>query len=393
MPKFPDFSNKLFKIKGAVFEKYRSKMLEFGPDLVKFHIGDSYLPPVYPLPVEKDFLERNKDFSRYGNTFGIEDLRDALSVKVNEDNQLKVAPNNILITTGATNALSAAVHSVLEPGDEILVLTPCWPIFPGIVYSTQAKIIEVPFYMQLYEDPEMDVIEHLNQYISDKTVAMYLNTPNNPSGKVLNHRQQTQIADFAKRYKLWVISDEAYDGLTFDGHVHYSIATLPDLFEQTITVFTFSKIFMFAGLRLGYAVGNQELIVNMNKILVHQIYSSTIITQQMMIEPVKTRHHWMKKVQSHYQMLRNEFIKQINLSLPKPEATYFVFFSIENMLNGRNYDDIINRCFEEGVSVAPGLDFGKDFGLYLRICFTGESPERLKKGTERLRKVLLEKCE
>ena len=391
MPKFPDFSNKLSMIKGAVFEKYRSKMLEFGPELVRFHIGDSYLPPVYPLPVEKDFLEKNKDFSRYGNTFGIEELRDALTVKVNEDNHLKVAANNILITTGATNALSAAVHSVLEPGDEILVLTPCWPIFPGIVYSTQATIIEIPFYMKLYEDPEMDVIEHLNQYISDHTVAIYLNTPNNPSGKVLNHYQQTQIADFAKRHKLWVISDEAYDGLTFENHVHQSIATLPDMFEQTITVFTFSKIFMFAGLRLGYAVGNEELIVNLNKILVHQIYSSTIITQQMMIEPVKTRHHWMKKVQRHYQMLRDQFIKQINLSLTKPEATYFVFFSIEKMLNGRNYDDIINRCFEEGVSVAPGLDFGKDFGFYLRICFTGESPERLKKGTERLRTVLLNK--
>jgi aspartate/methionine/tyrosine aminotransferase len=390
VPKFPDFSNKLSMIKGAVFEKYRSKMLEFGPDLVRLHIGDSYLPPVYPLPVEREFLDKNRDFSRYGDTFGIEDLRDALTVKVIEDNQIQVAPNNILVTTGATNALSAAAHSVLEPGDEILVLTPCWPIFPGIVHSTQATISEIPFYMKLYEDPEMDVIEHLNQYISDHTVAIYLNTPNNPSGKVLNQNQQTQIAEFAKRHKLWVISDEAYDGLTFDGHVHHSIAALPDMFEQTITVFTFSKIFTFAGLRLGYAVGNQELIINLNKILVHQIYSSTIITQQMMIEPVKTRHQWMDKVQRHYQMLRDQCIKQMDFSLTKPEATYFVFFSIEKMLNGRNYDDIINRCFEEGVSVAPGLDFGKDFALYLRICFTGESPDRLKKGTDRLRKVLLE---
>ena len=102
-------------------------------------------------------------------------------------------------------------------------------------------------------------------------------------------------------------------------------------------------------------------------------------------------YHWMDKVQNHYQMLRDQFIRQIEISLTKPEATYFAFFSIEKMLNGRTYDDIINRCFKEGVSVAPGLDFGKDFGLYLRICFTGESPDRLKKGTDRLRKVLLEK--
>jgi aspartate/methionine/tyrosine aminotransferase len=244
--------------------------------------------------------------------------------------------------------------------------------------------------MKLYEDPEMDVIEHLNQYISDNTVAIYLNTPNNPSGKVLNQHQLVQVANFAKKHKLWIISDEAYDGLTFDGHVHCSIATLPDMFKQTITVFTFSKIFMFAGLRLGYAVGDEEIIVNLNKILVHQIYSSTIITQQMMIEPVKTRHQWMAKVQRHYQMLRDQFVSQSGLSLTKPEATYFVFFSIKKILNGRSYDDIINRCFDEGVSIAPGIDFGKDFGLYIRVCFTGESPERLEKGTNRLRRVLLD---
>lgn len=365
-------------------------MKNFGPDLVRFHIGDSYLPPVYPLPFDEDFLKENKDFSRYGNTFGIEELRKELSYKIVEDNHLNISSNNILITTGATNALSAAVHGILEPGEEILVLTPCWPIFPGIVHSTEANIIEVPFYMKLYENAEMDIISHLDHYISDKTTAIYLNSPNNPSGKVLTYQQLKQISDIARKYKLWIISDEAYDGLTFDGHTHYSIGQLPDMFRQTVTVFTFSKIFMFAGLRLGYAVGSEELIVNLNKILVHQIYSSPIITQQMMIEPVKTRHQWMGKVQNHYQMLRDQFISQSGLSLIKPEATYFIFFSIEKYLGGRNYEEVVKSCFEEGVSVAPGIDFGKDFGLYLRICFTGESPERLDIGINRLRKILLE---
>jgi len=389
VPKFPYYSQKLSRIKGAVFEKYRTKMADYGPGLVRFHIGDSYMPPIYPIPVDQNFLNQNQDFSRYGNTFGIEPLRDVLSHKLNQDNHFDVIKNNILVTTGATNALSAAVHSLLEPDEEILVLTPCWPIFPGIIHSAQAKLIEVPLYVHLYKNPDMDIKEHLNKSISSKTVAIYINTPNNPSGKVLSHHQLKQIAEIAGQHQLWIISDEAYDGLTFDGHEHISIATLPAMFHQTISVFTFSKIFMFAGLRLGYAVGNEETITNLNKILVHQIYSSSILTQQMMINPVKTRHQWMGDVQKHYQVLRDQFISQSQLPIIKPEATYFIFFSIEEYLRGRNYDDVINACFEEGVSVAPGIDFGKDFALYLRVCFTGESPDRLENGINRLCKVLL----
>ncbi len=147
---------------------------------------------------------------------------------------------------------------------------------------------------------------------------------------------------------------------------------------------------MFAGLRLGYAVGTEEMIINLNKIMVHQIYSSPTLTQQMMIEPVKTRHQWMNKVQNHYQNLRDQFVNQSGLSLNIPEATYFIFITIEEYLRGRKYDQVINACFENGVSVAPGIDFGKDFEKYLRVCFTGESPDRLEKGIDRLRKVLLD---
>jgi len=389
LPRYPDYSQKLSCIRGAVFEKFRHKMDTYGSDLVRLHIGDSYMHPVYPLPLNKTFLEEYKSFSRYCNTFGIEELREVLSRKLEEDNCLIVKPNNILMTTGATNALSSAVHSLLDPGEEILLLTPCWPIFPGIIYSAQATLNEVPFYMHLYENPELDIKKYLEKYISDKTVAIYLNTPNNPSGKVLSNHQLEQMAEFARLHKLWIISDEAYDGLTFDGHEHISIASLPEMFAQTVSVFTFSKIFMFAGLRLGYAVGTKEMILNLNKIMVHQIYSSTTITQQMMIIPVKTRHQWMNEVQSHYQILRDQFVSQSGLSLVKPEATYFIFFSIEEYLKRRNYDEVVEACFDLGVSVAPGIDFGRDFGMYLRVCFTGETPDRLEKGIARLRKVLL----
>lgn len=388
MPRYPEYSQKLNRIPGAAFEKYRKHMQAYGPDLVRLHIGDSYLHPVYPVPIDKSFMAAHDDFNRYCDTFGIEPLRRVLSQKLNEDNRFSVNKDNILVTAGATNALSAAVHSIMNADEEILLLTPCWPIFPGIVRSAMARIIEVPLYLLLYDNPDLDIGQHLEGYITPKTVAIYLNSPNNPSGKVLNRKQLKQVADFASVNNLWILSDEAYDGLLYDDLEHISIGALPEMFSRTISVYTFSKIFLFAGLRLGYATGTQEMIMNLNKILVHQLYSPATLTQQMMVKPIKSRHNWQAKIRNHYQDLRDRVHKVLGLSIPKPEAGYFIFLSIKDYLKGRDYDAVIESLLHNGVSVAPGIDFGSDYKHFIRLCFTGEPPERLQQGIDRLRQIL-----
>jgi aspartate/methionine/tyrosine aminotransferase len=389
VPSYPHFADKLAPIQGAIFEKYRKQMDVYGPDMVHLHIGDSYRRPVYSLPLKKEFVQNHTNFNRYCNTFGIDQLRHELRDKLREDNALEVNDNNLLITVGATNALSASIHSIMNPQEEILLLTPCWPIFPGIVKAAAANLVEVPFYNLLYSDANLDIAVYLDRYVTAKTVAIYLNSPNNPSGKVLNEFQLKQIADFACHHNLWVLSDEAYDGLLFDNRHHTSIASLPNMFSRTISVFTFSKIFMFAGLRLGWAAANSEAIINLNKILVHQLYGAPTITQQMMVEPIKTRHTWMAGVKDHYQELRDIMYARLDLPIKKPEATYFMFFSICDYLNGRDYNDVIETCFSQGVSVAPGADFGRDYHEYIRICFTGEPPEKLERGILKLREILI----
>ncbi|TFG99196.1 MAG: pyridoxal phosphate-dependent aminotransferase [Calditrichales bacterium] len=390
MPRFPRFAQKVSHIKGAVFEKYRQSMQAYGDGLVRLHIGDTYLPPAYPVPIDSGFLSGQADYSRYCDTFGIPALRQALAEKVNEDNALIAGPENILVTAGATNALSSALHALLNPGDEILVFTPCWPIFPGIIQSVPARMVEVSLYTKLLENPEMDIYGYLNRFFTGKTVAIYLNSPNNPSGKVLNREQLKMIAQFARDRRLWVITDEAYDGLLFDKRTQVSIGAMDEIRLQTVSVFTFSKIFMFAGLRLGYAVAERKIIEAMNKIMVHQLYSPATVTQQMMVEPVKSRKAWMGDVRDKYQNLRDLFLSHLSLPVPPPEATYFLFFSLAPYLGGRNYDDVIKRCFAEGVSVAPGIDFGRDYERWVRLCFTGETPEKLVEGASKLKKILTE---
>lgn len=387
MPKFPNFAKRIEKITGSVFEKYTPKMAEQGENLVKLHIGDTYLPPKYPLPMDKSFYDQHQYFNQYCNTFGIAPLREALAQKLQADNQLNLEKENILITNGATNALSISIMALIEPGDDVLILTPAWPFFFGMVKIAGGRIIEAPIYTKLFYDPHLELADYLEKFISSRTAAIYVNTPNNPSGKVLNREQFEQIAATVEKHDLWVISDEAYDGLTFDNRPHISIASFPRMFERTLSVFTFSKSFMFAGLRLGFVASSAGAVKNLNKMMVHQLYGPSTIAQQMMVGPVKTRNQWLPKIRNHYQELRDLFVENLKIDFAKPEGTYFIFFPADKYLNGRNYWQLIEACLDSGVSVAPGDSFGKDFHNYIRLCFTGESPGRLELGIERLNKV------
>jgi len=362
-------------------------MAEQAENLVKLHIGDTYLPPKYTLPIDASFYEKHENFNQYCNTFGIAPLREALVEKLQTDNQLRLDKENVLITNGATNALSISMMALIEPDDEVLILTPAWPFFFGMVKIAGGRIVEAPIYTKLHNEPELDIAYYLEKFMTTRTVAIYLNTPNNPSGKMLNREQLEQIAALAEKHNLWVISDEAYDGLTFDNRPHLSIACFPNMFERTLSIFTFSKSFMFAGLRLGFVAASDPAVKNLNKMMVHQLYSPSTFAQQMMVEPVKTRKQWLPGVLNHYRELRDLFVEKLKIDFPKPEATYFIFFSADKYLNGRDYWQLIEACLDSGVSVAPGNSFGKDFHHYIRLCFTGESPQRLEIGIERLNKV------
>jgi N-succinyldiaminopimelate aminotransferase len=387
MPKFPNFSYRTKNLTGSIFEKHKPKMQQLGDDLVRLHIGDSYSTPPYHIPFDQEFLQATPGYSRYCDTYGIKPLRTVIADKLYEDNQLEVNEEMVLITCGATNALNISFQSLVNPGDDILALTPCWPFIKGMVSLAGGNLIEVPFYTNLYDHSELDIKKFLKSYLTNNTVALYLNTPNNPSGKVLNKSQLEQVADFVAQHDLWLISDEAYDGMTFDEHIHLSIGSFPKMLERTLSIFTFSKVFMFSGLRLGYVAAPKSVLDELNKIAVHQLYSPSTIAQHMMVEPVKNQNDWKLKFVRQAQELRDLFIGGLNISPPVPEGTYYLFFEITDYLNGGDVNTIIDKCLDAGVSVAPGNDFGTHYRDYIRICFTGEPVDKLKISIERLNNI------
>ncbi|HET6347832.1 MAG TPA: pyridoxal phosphate-dependent aminotransferase, partial [Candidatus Krumholzibacteria bacterium] len=272
MPRYPDLAARNARITGSVYEKFRPRMAAQGANLVALHIGDSYAQPPYPLPIDETFVRARPGVNRYCDTFGVPALRDALAERLNVDHNLGLARDNILVTCGATNALSATVQTLVDPGDDVMLLAPYWPFIRGMVRAAGGGVIEVPFYTEV-EDSAAGIENMLERMLTPATVALYLNSPNNPSGMVLSREQLAAVAGFARAHHLWLISDEAYDGMVFDGRECVSPAGFHDTLERSVSVYTFSKVYMFAGLRLGYAVSVPGVIKAINKSMVHQLYS------------------------------------------------------------------------------------------------------------------------
>lgn len=388
MPRFPHFSQRAGRLTGSVYEKFRARMAAQGDRLVGLHIGDAWPVPSYPLPFDRAFTDSHPGFHRYCDTFGVAALRDALVEKLRGDNGLDVKRENVLVTAGATNALSAVVQSIVDEGDDVVLLSPFWPFFRGMVKMAGGNPVEVPLYAALYDAPGIDITALLEQALTPRTAAVYLNTPNNPSGKVLTRAQVEAVAAFAQRHDLWLISDEAYDGMTYDGRGHHSPAGIPAAADRTIAVFTFSKVYMFAGLRLGYAVAREDVVRAVNKAMVHQLYSPSTVAQQMMVEPVRTRAAWSREFVDACSRVRDDVAALLRVAAPLPDGAYYFFFDAAPYLAGRGYDAVIESLLDAGVSVAPGGDFGQHFHDWIRICFAGESPQRVREGVTRLNRVL-----
>ena len=389
MPRFPHFSERVQGLGGSIFERYEKSMRAQGDNLVRMHIGDTYRQPDYPLALEEQFRQSHPNFNCYPNTFGTAALRRLLLEKINEDNFELEGIENIMVSSGGTHALSAAMMAILNPGDEVIIPTPAWPLYFGIVKLAGGAYTELPLFTKESALNESDFSAALESCVNDRTVAIYVNSPNNPSGRQLTQTQMQTIIKFAERHNLWIVADEAYDGLVYDGESSPSIASLPSAFERTMTVFTFSKLYMFAGIRLGYLTGPAEVIRKANAALVHQIYSAQMPGQLLLEDAVGLRHEWKPRVVEAFRQARDHFMLHCPVPITAPSGGYFAFFDIADYLNGRDYWDVIEACIDGGISPAAGINFGRDFGSWIRLCFTGEPHERLQLGLERFGRVLL----
>ncbi len=360
-----------------------------GGSLIPLQIGDTYLaPPADALATASD---DHRVLSIYGRPPGVGELRDAIAAFRRRGGMTVAASGaNVHVGCGCTHALFCAVRAVLDPGDEVLVASPFWPLFPGLLATAGGRLKEVDLSGALYRDPSFDVVAALEAARTPATRAVYIITPNNPDGMVLDRKALEGIAAFAERHDLWVLSDEVYADFVYEGE-HLSIATLPGMAERTITSHSLSKSHALAGARIGYVIAPERVIAATCKISNHTVYNVPVAMQRVALAAIVGGDGWLVAARQAYRAARDAAsaaLHEVGIAHDLPRGGSFFFIDMGPRLGGHTLQALLERAIDHGVLLAPGDAFGESSARHVRLCFTGVPQPQLLDGIRRFGRAL-----
>lgn len=331
-------------------------------------------------------------FTHYPNLQGEIPLRKALAEKLNNENRIPCGIENIAVVNGGMHGLYGALQCICEPGDEVLILTPYWLSISKLVFLTNGGVPKyMPYYLKVKEEnlPPERFREELLANLTPRTIAVYINSPNNPSGVAIPDSHLEVIAAVAKEKDLIVISDEAYEHIIFDGLKHRSIASLEGMAERTISVFAFSKSYAMTGWRLGYVVGPADFIALLWAKMI--LYTSNGIATPIQVAGVaalKSGAGDIARMNKDYERRRDVFVNGLNsvkgLRCIVPDGAFYAFCDLSGIMNGKTISDMVNEFLSIGIACATGTAFGSEYKTYVRFCFAA-SEEELKETVRILR--------
>jgi aminotransferase len=326
-----------------------------------------------------------KGYTSYTSNWGLLELREALSDAINKESGVYYEPEGeLLITTGVSEAFDLSLRALLNPGDEVILHEPSYvsykpcAIFAGGTPVCVATGVENEFKVRS---------EQIEERITERTKAVILSYPNNPTGAILNRKDLEEIADVANEHDLLVISDEVYGRLTYDG-MHVCFSALNGMRDRTILLNGFSKAYAMTGWRLGYAAGNKELIEAMMKIHQYIMLCSPITAQMAAIEALRCEDE-VERMVSEYNRRRRlmvDGLRNIGLECFEPKGAFYTFPSIQT--TGLTSEEFAKRLLlEEKVVVIPGSVFGACGEGFIR-CSYAVSQYEIKEALERIGRFL-----
>jgi aspartate/methionine/tyrosine aminotransferase len=300
---------------------------------------------------------------------GIPRLREAIAADATARKGFPVEPSNVFVTVGGKGVMLYAILGLVDPGDDVLVPDPGYPIYESLTRFVGGNPIPVPIRMQ--NDFRLDVDE-LASLITPKTRGLVINSPANPTGGVLTRGDLERIADLAIRHDLWVLDDEIYSRILYDGAEHVSIASLPGMAERTIVLDGFSKTFAMTGWRMGYAIVPDALVKTYGQLIINTISGVATFAQEGAVEALNGPQDDVDAMVVEFRARRDLIVDGLNaipgIECRKPLGAFYVFPSIAG--TGLSGADLAERLLQEaGVCVLPGSAFGQYGDDHIRISY------------------------
>ena len=363
--RFPSVSASGNAVPASIFARLREHLATFKGDVIPLQIGDTHLAAPERLDGIAWTELTQTDLYTYGTPAGWSPLVDAIVAT------RRVASDQVQITVGATHALTCTVQALCDPGDELILVSPHWPLIRGIAIAAHVVPIET-------------TLAGVEAAVTPRTAAIYVASPNNPDGAMLTRADIDALVRIADRHGLWLVSDEVYEHYVYDG-VHVPVASAAA--ERTVTVSSFAKSYAQAGLRVGYAVGPAPVITAVKKLVNHSVYNVPVAMQRAAFGALRGGDAFLHTARERYRAARDRAHARLRAPavLPPGGAYLWVDFS---RWTGDDCMPMLEKIAAAGVLLAPGSAFGERSGGSARLCFTGVDEVRLDEGIDRINAVL-----
>jgi aspartate aminotransferase len=365
-----------------------------GIDVVDFGVGEpDFDTPENVKEAAKKAIQAG--FTKYTPASGTDELKEAVVEKFKRDNGLAYNRSQVLISCGAKHSLYNIAEALFDPGDEVIIPSPYWVSYPDQVILNDAT----PIIVETTEDERFKLsAKKLENAVTHKTKAVVLNSPSNPTGLAYDKKTLEEIAAVAVKHKLYVISDEIYEKLIYDGFQHFSIASLgPEIKDLTIVVNGVSKSHAMTGWRIGYAAGPQDVITAMANIQSQSTSNPASISQKAAVEALRGPQDFIQVMNREFDKRRKFMVERLNriagMSCLMPVGAFYAFPRVSPLfgksVNGkliRNSSDLAAYLLEEAkVALVSGDAFGAD--AYMRLSYA-TSMEIIVKGLDRIERAV-----
>jgi aminotransferase len=334
----------------------------------------------------------SEGYTHYSPPGGRKELKEAIAKKLGKENGIEASPDNIIVTAGSTEAILLSLMCTIDPGEGVLMTDPGF-----LAYKPTVEVLSgMPLLVRLEEQAgwQPDIEEMGREIVPEKTNAIIINTPTNPTGTVYTKRTLEDLADFAIEHDLLIISDEAYEKLVYDDAKHISIGSLNGMGDRVLTLQSTSKTYAMAGFRVGWACGPEKLVGAMSKLKLFSTVCAPTVGQMAALAALRGTQKPTEEMRKEYDRRRKFMLKRLEemeLYCAKPQGAFYAFPNISQFrMRSLRFAEWLLK--EAKVAVVPGTEFGRGGEGHIRLSYATDyrlirkAMDRMETAVKRLRK-------